>query len=107
MGSIAKIVPEPGAQSSFVPFGKQSEEEQIVQLIRLFDLEPVSRTPKAISITGDTRTSFYDRQNPTHPLFDPTYPSPIGGRRSERAPRRYWTVEILQWCIRSANSDRR
>ena len=97
----------PDAASSFVPFGKLSEEEQIALLIKLFDLDPVLKTPKAIAVTGDTRTDFYARQDPKGPLFDPTYPEPIGGRRSGRASRSYWTVDILRWRIRRATSGSR
>lgn len=106
MDAPKKNAPASGASSSFVPFGNQSEEEQIAQLIKWFDLDPVLRTPKVISVTGDTRTDFYARQDPTDTLFDPMYPKPIGGRRSGKATRRYWTVEILRWRIRLANSDR-
>ncbi|WP_449426869.1 hypothetical protein [Rhodanobacter umsongensis] len=107
MDAPRENAPAQGASSSPVPFGKQSEEEQIAQLIRLFELDPVLRTVKVISVTGDTRTDFYARQDPTNLIFDPTYPEPIGGRRSGRASRRYWTVEILRWRIRQANSGRR
>ena len=106
MDAPKKNVPGSGAPSSFVRF-EQSEEEQIAQLVKLFDLDPVLRTAKVISVTGDTRTDFYARQDRTNTLFDPTYPEPIGGRRSRRGTRRYWTVEILRWRIRLANSDRR
>lgn len=107
MDAPKKNVPDPGASSSCVPSGNQSEEEQIAELIKLFDLDPVLRTSKAISVTGDTRTDFYARQDPADTLFDPTYPKPIGGRRSDRATRRYWTIEILRWRIRQANSGKR
>lgn len=107
MNTPNKTAREPGASSSFVSFGKQSEEEQIAQLIKLFDLGPVLRTREVISITGDTHTDFYARQDPSNAIFDPTYPEPIGGRRSSKASRRYWTVAILQWRIREANSGRR
>lgn len=107
MKTSNKTVPEPGASSPFVPFGDQPEEEQIAQLIRLFDLDPVLRTPQVIAVTGDTRTDFFARTSPTNKLFDPTYPTPIGGRRSGRASRRYWTVDILRWRIRQANSGSR
>jgi hypothetical protein len=106
MDAHKKNAPASVASSSFVQCGNQSEEEQIAQLIKWFDLEPVLRTPKVISVTGDTRTDFYARQCPTNTLFDPMYPKPIGGRRSGKATRRYWTVEILRWRIRLANSDR-
>lgn len=102
MNAPKKIAPDPGASSPFVPFGKQSEEEQIAQLIKLFDLDPVSNSRKVISVTGDTHTDFYARQDPRDAMFDPMYPKPIGGRRSTRASRRYWTVDILRWRIRQA-----
>lgn len=107
MNTSNKTAPVSGASSSFVPFGNQSEEEQIAQLIKLFDLDPVLRTPEVISVTGDTRTDFFARTSPTNKLFDPTYPEEIGGRRSGKASRRYWTIDILRWRIRQANSDRR
>jgi hypothetical protein len=87
--------------------GELPEDEQIALLIKLFDLAPVLKTSKAIAVTGDTRTDFYGRQDPKDTLFDPTYPEPIGGRRSVRAPRSYWTVDILRWRIRRANSGSR
>ena len=105
MDAPKRTAPGPGASSFFIPFGKQSEEEQVAQLIKLFNLSPVLRTPEVISVTGDTRTDFYGRQDPTNTIFDPTYPQPMGGRRSGRASRRYWTVEILCWRIRQANLD--
>lgn len=79
-----------------------SEDDQIAMQIRMFNLDPVLRSPKVISVTGDTHTDFYYRQDPTHELFDHTYPEPIGGRRSGKASRRYWTIEILRWRIREA-----
>lgn len=99
--------PAKGAVSSFVPFGNLSEEEQIEQLIKLFGLTPILRAPEAIKVSGDTRTDFYARQDPNSPLFDPSYPEPIGGRRSGRASRSYWTVDILRWRIQLANSGKR
>lgn len=99
--------PTKGATSHFVPFGNLSEEEQIEQLIKLFDLAPILRTPDAIKVSGDTRTDFYGRQDPNNPLFDPSYPEPIGGRRSGRASRSYWTVDILRWRIRLASFGKR
>ena len=107
MDASKKTAPGSGAPSSFVPFGKQSEDEQIAQLIKLFDLDPVLRTTEVIAVTGDTRTDFYARQDPTNALFDPAYPEPIGGRRSGRASRRYWTVDILRWRIHQATSGSR
>lgn len=102
MEASKKTAPAMGAVSPFVPFGTLPEDEQIAQLIKMFDLPPVMRTPKVIWTNGDTRTGFYERQDPTHPLFDPTFPEPIGGRRSGRASRHYWTIDILRWRIRQA-----
>lgn len=99
--------PSHGAPSAFALFGDQSEELQIEQLIRFFNLEPVLKTPKVISVTGDTRSDYYARTSPNSALFDPTYPPPIGGRRSSRASRLYWTVDILRWRIRQAKLESR
>ena len=107
MNAPKENAPELVASPAYLPFGKQPEEEQIAQLIALFDLGPVLRTSEVIWVTGDTRTDFYARQAPTNRIFDPAYPEPIGGRRSTRASRRYWTVDILRWRIRQANSVRR
>ncbi|MCX7515208.1 hypothetical protein ACFWZ3_05505 [Frateuria sp. GZRR35] len=102
MNAPNKHAPGMGASAPFTPFGQQSEEEQISQLIRLFALDPVLRTSEVIAVTGDTRTDFYGRQDPNDKLFDPSYPEPIGGRRSRKASRRYWTIDILRWRIRQA-----
>ena len=83
------------------------EDEQISILIKTFNLPPVVPTPTAIWVTGDTRTDFYARQNINDPKFDPTYPQPIGGRRSDRASRRYWTIDLLRWLVRLAVSGSR
>lgn len=107
MRTSIKTAPEPGAPSAFLPFGDQSEDDQIAQLIKLFDLDPVLRTPQVIAVTGDTRTDYFARTSPTNKLFDPTYPSEINRRRSCRASRRYWTVDILRWRIRQAQADSR
>jgi hypothetical protein len=107
MDASKKAAPVSGAASSCVSFGTLPEEEQIALLIKLFDLDPILRTPKVIAVTGDTRTDFFARTSPSNKLFDPTYPTQIGGRRPGRASRRYWTVDILRWRIRQANSDSR
>lgn len=107
MSASNKTASNQDAVLSVVPFGKLPEDEQIALLIKLFDLNPVLKTAKAIAVTGDTRTDFYARQDPRDVLFDPTYPEPIGGRRSGRASRSYWTVDILRWRIRRANSGSR
>ncbi len=107
MVASKKTAPVSGGLSSFVPFGNMPEEEQVALLIKLFDLGPVMRTPEVIETTGDTHTDFYGRQDPNDDLFDPTYPEPIGGRRSSRASRRYWTIDILRWRIRLAQSGNR
>ena len=96
-----------GAANPSSEFGKLPEAEQVELLIKLFNLGPILKTAKAIDVTGDTHTDFYARQDPKHPLFDPTYPEPIGGRRSGRASRQYWTVEILSWRVRRAASGLR
>ncbi len=83
------------------------EDEQVALLIKMFNLAPVLRSAQAIDVTGDTHTDFYNRQSPKHELYDETYPEPIGGRRSGRSPRRYWTIEILRWRIRQATSASR
>ena len=106
MDTLKKHASWPDASPQCVSFRRKSEDEQLAQLIKLFDLAPVLLTPKVISVTGDTKTDFYERQDPTSALFDPTYPKPIGGRRSARATRRYWTEEILRWRIRQAARDR-
>ncbi|WP_162405407.1 hypothetical protein [Pseudoxanthomonas jiangsuensis] len=107
MEASPNTVPGPGTALSFVSFRSQPEEEQIKQTIKLFDLPPVLKTAKVIEVTGDTRTNFYARQDPKDALFDPTYPEPIGGRRSGRTPRSYWTVDILRWRIRQASLGNR
>ena len=107
MDASKKAAPGPGAASAFVPFEQLQEEEQIAKLIKLFELEPVMKTAKVIAVTGDTRSDFYSRQDPKDALFDPTYPEPIGGRRSGRASRRYWTVDVVQWRLRLATTGRR
>jgi hypothetical protein len=95
--------PVSAAQSPFVSFGDQPEEEQIAQIIKLFSLPPVLSKSKAIWATGDNPTAFYGKQDPKSPDFDPLYPAPIGGRRSGKAPRNYWTVDILRWKVRNAS----
>jgi len=107
MGASKPTAPILGAVNRYSEFGKLPEAEQVELLIKLFNLGPILKTPKAIEVTGDTRTDFYARQDPTDQLYDPTYPEPIGGRRSNRATRRYWTVEILSWCVRRATSGLR
>ena len=92
------------ASSPYLTYRDLPEEEHIAKLIKLFGLEPVSRKPKVISISADTETGFYDRQDPNHSEFDPSYPEPIGGRRSKKSSRCYWTVEILSWRIRQAKT---
>jgi len=92
-----------GASSSFVPFGEQSEEDQIAQLIKFFNLPPVLDKSKILWVTGDTKHDFYAQQDESNGDFDPFYPKEIGGRRSQRAPRRYWTVDILRWLVRRAS----
>lgn len=81
-------------------FGIQSEDEQIAQIIKLFDLDPVSKTADVLRITGDSRTRYFDRTSPNSEGFDPTYPNPIEPRSLSRAARRYWTIDILRWRIR-------
>ncbi len=83
------------------------EDEQIAILIKTFNLPPVVNTQTAIWVTGDTRTDFYARQSVTDAKFDKNYPQPIGGRRSERASRRYWTIDLLRWLVRLAVSGSR
>lgn len=107
MGATKNTASNLGTSSSFVPLGDLPEDEQIALLIKLFDLDPVLKTAKVIAVTGDTRTDFYARQDPKEALFDPTYPEPIGGRRSGRSPRSYWTVDILRWRIRRASTGSR
>jgi hypothetical protein len=107
MGASKPTAPISGAANLYSGFGKLPEAEQVELLIKLFNLGPILKTPKAIEVTGDTRTDFYARQDPKDALFDPTYPLPIGGRRSDRATRQYWTVEILSWRVRRATSGLR
>ena len=85
-------------------FSDLPEDEQIAVLIKLFELPPVVNSQKAMWITGDPNTDFDARQNINDPEFDRNYPQPIGGRRSKRASRRYWTIELLQWRVRLAVS---
>lgn len=107
MNAPEKDSPTSGAPSPFLSFGDQSEEEQIAQLIKLFSLPPVLSKSKAIWATGDNPTAFYARQDPKSPDFDPSYPEQIGGRRSGKAPRNYWTVDILRWKVRNASRTSR
>jgi len=92
-----------GATSPFVSFGDQSEEEQIAQLIKFFNLAPVLDKSETLWVTGDTKHDFYAQQNESNVDFDPSYPREIGGRRSQRASRRYWTLDILRWMVRRAS----
>ncbi|WP_458068248.1 hypothetical protein [Rhodanobacter sp. BL-MT-08] len=103
MDASQKNAPCAGASSSFVPFGMLSEEEQIAQLIKLFNLPPVLDKSEVLWVTRDTKHDFYAWQDESNAAFDPSYPKEIGGRRSQRAPRRYWTVEILRWMVRRAS----
>lgn len=103
MDALEKNASCAGASSSFVPFGVLSEEEQIAQLIKLFNLPPVLNKAKVLWVTGETKHDFYAKQDESSGDFDPSYPQEIGGRRSQRSPRRYWTLDVLHWLIRRAN----
>ncbi|KAA0068500.1 hypothetical protein [Rhodanobacter sp. T12-5] len=107
MDALEKNAPCAGASSSFVPFGVLSEEEQIDQLIKLYNLPPVLGKSKVLWVTGDTKHDFYAWQDESNADFDPAYPKEIGGRRSQRAPRRYWTVDVLRWMVRRASRANR
>lgn len=107
MNDIDRTPRKTSVPSLVLPFGDLPEEEHIAQLIKFFDLDPVSTTPEVLRITGDTRTDFFARTSPINELFDPTYPKPIGGRRAGRATRRYWTIDILRWRIRQTKLESR
>ncbi len=85
----------------------KSEDEQIATLVKLHQLPPISDTATGIWITGISRTDWFGLQNPNDQIFDKDFPPPIGGRRSDRAPRKYWTVDLLRWRIRLAASGHR
>lgn len=103
MNACEKNAPITGASPPFAYFGKQSEEEQIAQIIKLYNLPPVLCKSKVLWVTGDTKHDFYALQDENSGDFDPSYPEQIGGRRSSRAPRRYWTVDIVRWMVRRAS----
>lgn len=55
------------------------------------------RVPQVLAITGDSRSSYYARQNPHSDTFDPSYPRPFRLDPSPRAPRLHWLHEIESW----------
>ena len=97
----------PSFEGQVASFGKLAEDEQIAMLIKLFELPPVVGTSKAIWIIGETRTDYYSLQNIHDAKFDAKFPLPIGGRRSQRSSRRFWTIDLLRWRIQLANSGNR
>lgn len=77
-----------------------SEEELIALRIKLFDLPPRLDKHQISRVAGITITDYYNLQDPKSAVFDASFPPPLGGRRSERAPRHHCTIAILLWDIR-------
>ena len=80
---------------------RETENAEIAEIIALHGYPAISKTPAAIGMMSDSHTGFYDRQNPLHVDFDPSFPLPLD-KKSARSSREYWTKEIIRWRIRKA-----
>lgn len=107
MTSSCVPTPQSRPMEQFAYLRSLPEDEQIEILIRQHKLPVICGPRVGCLIIGKSRTTWYALQNPNDPSFDPTFPSPIGGRRSERASRQYWVVDLLRWRIRLAAAGKR
>jgi len=70
------------------------------------DARVAIRVRQVLAITGDSRSSYYARQNPHCGTFDPSYPRPFRLDASPRAPRLHWRHEIVAWLEARAELSR-
>lgn len=107
MASSCVPTPQSKPMEQFAYLHSLPEDLQIATLIRQHALPLVCGPKLGCSIIGKSRTDWYALQNPKDATFDPTFPPAIGGRRSERASRQYWVVDLLRWRIRLAAAGKR
>lgn len=71
------------------------------------EVSRVARAKRAMSITGDKRSHFYDRQNPKHPSHDATFPRSFKLGDSPRSPTVWWEHELHAWLEQRAELSRK
>lgn len=65
------------------------------------------RAKTAYGMTGDGRSHFWARQNPSDPAWDPTFPTSFKLADSPRSSTVWFADEIEEWLERRAKVSRR